>query len=226
MPIRTAIATRQGTERNNADAAAIFTAQNGDVGAAVVDLIGHHERAPLVAQLLAETAARIAPQRSGPAALCSAGLLVADPGADDEPEPDGVGVVAVVHPDRHKVISWAGDSHAYGFDGTTLRRCTTPHTMGEQLRWNGTAPEIAEDHDNWILTTLGRSTIATVYTVTCDDPLLILASDGLDDVPHRYLEGLVTEHQHDLQALADALVDAPGEDDAGYRDDVTVIVIA
>lgn len=221
----TASATRQGTtDINNADGGAVFTTEAGTTAAAVIDLIGHAPNAPDVAHLLAETAARVAAQRGGPAGLLSAGLLIADPGAADDPEPDGVGVVAVIHSDGHVVISWIGDSHAYGWDGTRLHRYTTPHTYGQQLREYGAPWEIAAAADHWLTTTLSRATPAGILTVTTTDALVLLASDGIDAIPKEQLATLVAQHADDPQELTDAIVAAVPELDT-FRDDATVIVI-
>jgi serine/threonine protein phosphatase PrpC len=221
----TATATRQGTEKNNADGAATFTTEAGDAGAAVIDLVGHHSNASFVARLLAETAARVGVQRGGPAGLLSAGLLVADAGDADELEPDGVGVFAVTHPGDRTVISWIGDSHAYGWNGERLHRYTTPHTYGQQLREHGAPWEIAEAADHWLTTTIGRATPAGIFTITTEDPLVILASDGTDALPEQDLTDLVRKHAGTPQALADAIVAAIEPDDDGYRDDTTVVVL-
>jgi PPM family protein phosphatase len=61
--------------------------------------------------------------------------------------------------------------------------------------------------------------------VVSPDLLVILATDGLDCVPHERLVGVVREHADDPQALADALVVEPEIDRDGYRDDVTVVVL-
>lgn len=227
MTITTAVATRQGTsDINNADSGAVFTTEGGAVGAAVVDLIEHQAAAPFIARLLAETAARVAAQRGGPAGLLSAGLLVADPGAfPDEPEPDGVAVVAVAHPHDNVVISWLGDSHAYGWNGTRLRRYTTPQTYGQQLRQYGAPWDVSETHNDWILTSLSHATVANITSVNCDDSLVILASDGIDTLPEDQLTELVRGHAADPQALATAIVQAVPDEDT-YRDDATVIVLA
>lgn len=220
-----AVATRQGTGPNNADAGAVFASENGSVAGAVIDIIGHPESAPAIGRLLAETAVRVGAQRGPFAGLLSAGLLVADPGAADDPEPDGVAVAAVVYPDGHTVISWIGDAHAYGWDGQRLHRYTTPHTYGQQLRQYGAPWEVSEDHNDWIVTSLSAATPATVLTVTGNDPLIILATDGTDCIPADELAAIVREHADDPQALADAIVAAAREDAAGYRDDVTVVVL-
>lgn len=223
--VTTGRATRQGTGPNNADGHALFTTEAGTTAAAVIDIIGHPASAPFVGRLLAETAARVGAQRGGYAGLLSAGLLVADPGASDEPEPDGVGVVTVTTPGAPTVISWIGDPHAYGWNGQELRPYTTPHTYGQQLREYGAPWEISEDHNDWIVTSLSHATPATVLTVTCPDPLVILASDGIDTIPPAELVALVRLHADSPQALADAIVSAVSDGEDGYRDDATVIVL-
>jgi PPM family protein phosphatase len=220
-----ATTTRQGTGANNADASAVFVAVDGTVAAAVIDLIGHQANAPFVARLLAEAAARVGAQRGPFAGLLSAGLMIADPGAGDEPEPDGVGACATISPDGLTVISWLGDAHAYGWDGSRLARYTTPHTYGQQLAEYGAPWEIAADHTDWIVTSLSAATPATVLTVTCDDPLILLASDGIDSIPDDVLAELVRQHADAPQALADAIVAAVEAEGDGYRDDATVVVI-
>lgn len=221
-----ATATRQGAGHNNADACALFTTEAGTTAAAVIDIIGHPSEAPFVARLLAETAARVGAQRGGYAGLLSAGLLISDPGAQEEPEPDGVGVVAVTTPGAPTVISWLGDCHAYGWDGGRFHRYTTPHTYGQQLREYGAPWEISEDHNDWIVTSLSAATPATILTVTSDDPLVILASDGIDSVPPAELVALIELHADNPQALAHAIVAAVPEGPDGDRDDATVVVIA
>lgn len=225
VQVVTTVATRQGTGPNNADTGTVFASENGSLAGAIIDIIGHPESAPAIGRLLAETAVRVGAQRGPFAGLLSAGLLVADPGRAHEPEPDGVGACAVVHPGGHTVISWIGDAHAYGWNGQRLHRYTTPHTYGQQLRQYGALWEVSETHNDWIVTSLAAATPATVLTVVGNDPLIILASDGVDSIPAADLGALVRAHGDDPQGLADAIVAAAREDAAGYRDDVTVVVI-
>lgn len=223
MTITTAAATRQGTEINLADSYATFTSEDGLTAAALVDVSGHAPTAPKIAMLLAETAARVAAQHGGRAGLLSAGLLVADTGAGDEPEPSGVAVVATRRDGERAMISWIGDSHAYGWDGTRLHRYTTPHTLAEQMRTLGIpAGPVADD---WLVSSLAQATPATVLSVTCEDPLIILTSDGTDIIPAGKLQQLVATHADHPQTLADAIIAAAEADDNGYRDDCTVVVI-
>ncbi len=224
--IRTAMATREGTAADNADAAKVYHLADGTVGAAVIDGIGHGPHTSATTPLLAEVAARISARRGPLAGLLTAAELIADRGADGD-EADAVAVAVRARPDDEvAVVNWTGDSHAYGWDGIRLNLYTDDHTVGAQLRANGVALELAREHDNWLRTSLARATVGTVYTAGIKDRLIILTSDGVHDqiAPHA-LEELVRDHADDPQALADALTQAAQPDEAGYRDDATAIVI-
>ncbi|MEV0039346.1 hypothetical protein [Streptomyces sp. NPDC050804] len=225
--ILTGTATREGTAADNADAAAVYQLADGTVGAAVIDGIGHGPHTSATVPLLAETAARIAARRGPLAGLLTASELIADPGADGE-EADAVAVAARLYPEPGiAVVNWTGDARAYGWNGTRLELYTDDHTVGQQLRANGVALEIARAHDNWLRTSLARASIGTVYTAGIKDPLIILTSDGVhDQVSHDAMTDLVRTHPSDPQALATALVTAAQPNDDGYRDDATAIVIA
>lgn len=224
--ITTGYATREGTAEDNADAARVYELASGTVGAAVIDGIGHGPHTSATAPLLAEVAARIAARRGPLAGLLTAAELIADPGLDGE-EADAVAVAVRVFPDNDvAVINWTGDARAYGWNGEKLRRYTDDHTVGQQLRANGVALELAKEHDNWLRTSLARATIGTVYTAGIKDNLILLTSDGVhDQVDHAVLEDLVREHSDDPHLLADALVAAAQENERGYRDDATAIVV-
>ena len=168
--------------------------------------------------------ARVGAQRGPLAGILSAGLLVSDPAE----KADGVAVAAVAYPDGDPVeVAWVGDCRAYGWTGTVLRRYTTDHTVGEQLRRNGAPWELAAEHDNWVQTSLAHATVATVYQVQVDTPLVLLTSDGVhDQIDHDTLTALVAQHADgDLQTLANAVV-AAVTDREDYRDDATIVVLA
>jgi len=98
--------------------------------------------------------------------------------------------------------------------------------MGAYLRRNGDL-DLAVPHDNWVLVSLSTATVTTVaLSEVPAGELVLLVSDGLDEVPVEDLEALVKEHRHDPQALADAIVAAAHDDADGYRDDATAIVLA
>lgn len=222
--LRAAAATRRGVRDHNMDAPAIFRAESGIIAAAVVDGIGNDELGAQTMRLLAETAARIGATKGALAGVLAAAALIEDPGVE-EYKPDGVLVLALAEPGRSTLLGWVGDSHAYSWDGTALRRRTDPHTMGAYLRQNGDT-ELAPEHDNWVRISLSTATPTTVALSEAPaGELVLLLSDGLDEVPLNELEALVAQHQADPQALADAIVAAAREGEDGYRDDATAVVL-
>lgn len=223
--MRTAIATRPGTEIPNCDRAVIYTAQTDHTAAALIDGTGHDETIAELMHVIATVAARVGAQRGALAGLMSGAEVVTDRGTDGG-GPSGVGVLAVTYDDATDV-AWIGDCRAYGWDGRTLTRYTTDHTLGEQLRRNGAPWQVAEQHDNWATTTLCYATIATIRQVQIPaGHTVILTSDGVHDaVEHSRLVEIVHAHAQDPQVLARALVAAPEADEDGFRDDATALVL-
>jgi len=227
-----ASATRQGTSEDNADSVAVFHMPGTErSGAAIVDGIGHGPDVVALSHLAAQVAARVGVRKTSILGILAAAELAQAPAADVI-DPDAVAVLALVEPGADTSIAWTGDCRAYGWDGRRLIQRTTDHTVGQYLRVNGVAIELAEEHDNWSRTSLGRSSVATVHQVVIEDPLILLTSDGVhDQMPHDTLENLVRQHHTDPQALATAIVNAaqsvPDADEEGgyYRDDATAIVI-
>ncbi|MFJ9260477.1 hypothetical protein ACIRP4_09435 [Streptomyces bacillaris] len=223
--IRTGYATREGTAADNADAARVYVLSDGAVGAAVIDGIGHGPHTSATAPLLAETAARVTAHRGALAGILSAGLLIADDGHDGE-EANAVGVAVLVD-DAGTRAAWVGDCDVLGWDGTRLRRYSTPQVMGEWVRQYGPSVEIAAHYDDWVRVSLHSATVATVGEVDIPDSVVILLSDGVhDQVAMSVMEDLAREHHRDPQALATALVAAAQADESGYRDDATAVVIS
>lgn len=217
-------ATRRGIRDYNMDAVATFEAASGVVAAVVVDGIGNDGSGADVMRLMAQTAARIGATRGALAGVLAAAALIEDPGIE-EYKPDGVLVLALAEPGCPTTLGWVGDSHAYGWDGVTLRRRTDPHTMGAYLRQNGDV-DLAPQHDNWVRISLSTATVTTVALSQAPaDELLVLVSDGLDDLPHEDLTQMVRTYQHDPQELAHRIVAAVPTDPDGYRDDATAAVI-
>ncbi|WP_030757144.1 SpoIIE family protein phosphatase [Streptomyces sp. NRRL F-5135] len=228
ISVTVALSTRPGTAGLSGDAAAVHTLADQTAAVAVVDGIGHSERVASVSALLAEVVARVAARRGALAGLLSAGELVADPGADEEPEPDAVAVVAVTDPgDDTTRIAWVGDARAWGWDGTRLRQYSTDQTMGQFLRrvHPDGPPERAHHYDAWVRAALSTAVVATVREAEISDPLVLLTTDGIHDtVNQAELEALVHAHR-DPQALADALTAAAREGCNGERDDATAAVL-
>ncbi|GAA2264770.1 hypothetical protein GCM10010232_66180 [Streptomyces amakusaensis] len=230
MPeIRIAAATRKGTDRNNADRWAQFTSSTGQTAVCVVDMIGHAKTAPKTGTLMAETAVRIGVQRGALAGLLAAGALVADDGAGPESVPDGVAVLAVIHPGRHTRLTWVGDCEALEWNGRRLRTLTDPHTIGVFLRRNGDKTR-ARLHNNWIRTSLALATPTSVAEAETKAPsgtrVLLLMSDGItDQVKRRTIKHLTKRYATHPKKLAKKLVAAAENRPSGRRDDATVIVV-
>ncbi|WP_116211602.1 PP2C family protein-serine/threonine phosphatase [Streptomyces olivoreticuli] len=233
-----AMATRQGVRDVNADGAAIHRVPGTKVvGAAIVDGIGSDAEVARFADIAAEVAARVGARKTAVLGILAAAELVAAPAGRGITGPDGVAVLAVAEPGAPTSIAWTGDSRAYGWNGSTLQQRTTDHNVGQYLRQNsGGGPVelleqmefLARKHDNWLRSSLGLCGIGSVDA--CHIPpgeLALLASDGLhNSVPHEVMEALIREHEGHPQRLADALVAAATEDEKGYRDDATAIVLA
>jgi serine/threonine protein phosphatase PrpC len=97
--------------------------------------------------------------------------------------------------------------------------------MGAFLRQNGDH-DVAELHDNWVRISLATATVTTVALSEAPaDELVLLVSDGLDDLPASDLTALVRDLHRDPQALAEAIVAAARADSTGYRDDATAVVL-
>ncbi|MFC0547673.1 PP2C family protein-serine/threonine phosphatase [Kutzneria chonburiensis] len=221
---RAASATRRGVRDHNMDAAALFQASTGVAVAAIVDGIGNDPDGAETMRLLAESAVRIGATKGALAGVLAAAALLEDPGTRRH-IPDGVIVLALAVPGHPTHLAWVGDSHAYSWDGSHLHRRTDPHTMGAYLRGNGVA-DLAPLHDSWVRVTLSSATVTNVAVSSAPtDELLILVSDGLDNVPHDELEALVREHHDNPETLADAIIAAARETEDGYRDDATAIVL-
>ncbi|MFC0546644.1 PP2C family serine/threonine-protein phosphatase [Kutzneria chonburiensis] len=219
-----AMATRRGVRDHNMDAAASFAASTGLVAVAVVDGIGNDQAGAQTMTELARIAVRIGVTKGPLAGILTAAAYIDDPGTETY-KPNAVAVLAIAEPGEPTLLGWVGDSHAYGWDGTTLHRRTNPHTMGAFLRWNGDN-ELAPEHDNWVRLSLVKATPTTVALSEIPaDELVLLVSDGIDSVGDDELRALVMRHQHDPQALADAIVAAAREDEDGYRDDATAVVL-
>ncbi|MDA2810369.1 PP2C family serine/threonine-protein phosphatase [Nocardiopsis sp. RSe5-2] len=222
--ITTALATRRGSRAFNCDAASIHT-RDSATAAALIDGIGNDEATATTARLLAETVARVTAHRGGLAGLLSGTQLLQVDQAGD-----AVGVAALASPGSPTWVWWSGDCRGHGFDHQRqrLRRFTSDHTVGEQLRRNGAPWELAADHDNWVQTPLSEAAVATVYDVEVPvGELVVLTSDGVHDyVAHEELEEMAAALQDSPQDLAQALVDAARPDEDGYRDDATAVVLA
>lgn len=219
------LAQRPGTEPPCADGADVQ--RRGEmVSAAVVDGAGHHPEVVRYAAITPAVITHIGTVVGGLAGLMAAGQMAA---AYDRP-PHASAVFACAQPGQPTSVHWIGDCRAYGWDGVSLRQWSTDQTMGEWLRINGgAAVELAAElHDNWSRLGLAQAGAATCrqVQVPSEVPLVLLVSDGVSDqVPLEVLGRLCRMYAAGPQLLADALVAAAAEDESGYRDDATVIVL-
>lgn len=182
--VLTGISSAVGGRQRNADAAAVHYYASGDVTAAcVVDGIGDDPdvcaMTPIVAEVIARTAARISPL----AGIMAAAAMTADT-AYTSPGPDAVAVAVQYVPGRDIKVAWIGDCRAYTWDGTTLTQHTQDHTIGQQLRVAGVPDDEARQLDHHIRTTVGMATIPTVGQARIPAAgvrLVLLTSDGVHD---------------------------------------------
>lgn len=224
LAITVGMAQRPGTEPPCADGYDVQRC-GGRVCAAVVDGAGHDAAVVRYARITPPVITHIGMTMGGLAALTTAGQMAH---AYDVP-PHASAVYARMEPGQPTAIQWIGDCRAYGWDGTVLTRWSTDQTMGEYLRRNGVAVEIAEHHDNWSRTGLAQAGAAMCREaqIPAAVRLVLLVTDGVSDqVGHEWMEALCRAHAAEPQALADALVAAVEADAEGYRDDATVIVLA
>jgi PPM family protein phosphatase len=226
-PVPVALATREGTGGDLADASATYTASDGTVAVAVIDGIGHEEDIVALAPVLAQVAARVGGRRGALPGLLTAALLVEGRGMY-APGPDAVAALVVARPGGPVVGVWAGDTRIYGVsrDGR-LRQYSTDQTWGQQLREWGMPVDVARHGDDLIRQPLSRATAATITEVLIPvDETVIITSDGVhDQVEPDRLAALASQHANDPQSLADALVAAARANADGYRDDATALVL-
>lgn len=222
--ITVGMARRPGTEPPCADGYDVQ--QRGRrVCAAVVDGAGHDEAVVRYAQVTPPVITHIGMTMGGLAALTTAGQMAH---AYDVP-PHASAVYARMEPGQPTAIHWIGDCRAYGWDGNMLTQWSTDQTMGQYLRRNGVAVELAATHDNWSRTGLAQAGAAMCRETQIPESvrLVLLVTDGVSDqVGHELMEALCRTHAADPQTLADALTAAAETDEDGYRDDATVIAIA
>ncbi|NBH05854.1 serine/threonine protein phosphatase, partial [Amycolatopsis sp. SID8362] len=97
----------------------------------------------------------------------------------------GDAVLVVAMPAEHGGyrIAWVGDARAYSWDGTTLSRLTTDHTLAEYFRTRHQPVTPRMEH---VVTTSVRTTEADeIGTAETTSTGLLLTSDGI----HKPLDG-------------------------------------
>ncbi len=238
-------ATVVGGRTRNADAVAVSTIPLG-TGAAVVDGIGSSPEVCRAARLAADTAAVVAAHRGA-----QAGIMAAADTMPDYPDaPNAVAAVVSVEPDGRIEIAHVGDAAVWTWSPTTgLFRWTEAQTVRshivhmlanpslttadrQRLAQYGDAMDVMDDY---VLSGLAYATVSTIAWTPlrngdADVPLVLLTSDGVHKPLHELdILDLIHPHQHDPQALADALVNnalavpLAGPDEV--RDNATAAVI-
>ncbi|MFE2271425.1 SpoIIE family protein phosphatase [Streptomyces lavendulae] len=221
------LAQRSGTEPPCADGADL-QCRGAMVCAAVVDGAGHHPDTVRYSALAPAVITHIGMALGGLAGLMTAGQMAA---AYDQP-PHASAVYACMEPGQPTSVHWIGDCRAYGWrEDVGLTLWSDDQTMGQWLRRNGGAAVQlqAEMHDNWSRLGVAQASSATCRQVQIpveDAALVLLVSDGVSDqVPLEVLAQLCRDHGGDPQHLADAVVASAKEEESGYRDDATAIVL-
>ncbi|MEU6293014.1 hypothetical protein [Streptomyces sp. NPDC046988] len=221
--ITVGMARRPGTEPPCADGYDLQR-RGQQVCAAVVDGAGHDAAVVRYAQAVPQVITHIGMTMGGLAALTTAGQMAH---AYDTP-PHASAVYARMEPGQPTTIHWIGDCRAYAWDGAALTQWSTDQTMGEYLRRNGVAVDLATAHDNWSRTGLAQAGAGMCRETQIPERvrLVLLVTDGVSDqVDPEEMERLCRVHEADSQALADALTAAAQADADGYRDDATVIAL-
>ena len=230
MTITVGTATNIGDRSHNCDATAIHTTA-GTKAAALIDGIGDTSEVEHTAGLLAEVSARVAARRGPVAGLLAAHELISGPGPET-PKPNAVGAVAVVYSsDRAIVVAHVGDCRVYSLTGDVFTQHTTDHTVGELLRQVGVTEQHAALRDDWVRTSIGNATVATIPIADIvGADTVILTSDGIhkalgDDALYELALGC---RDTAPQVLADTLVISaldPMLCDTRVGDNATAIVL-
>lgn len=172
-------ASAQGPRSLNADAVGAYAAAGGPgIVFALADGVGDDPAAARAARTAAAAAART-PVHKGPVEA----VLAAQRAVREQTGGDAVLVVAMPSPHGGYRIAWVGDARAYAWDGTTLGRLTTDHTLAEYFRARHQPATPRMEH---MVTTSVRTTkpeeIGTAETPSAG---LLLTSDGV----HKPLTG-------------------------------------
>lgn len=150
--------------------------------------------------------------------------------AQRQPEHEGMGstvVVARIRGDQ-LVHCNVGDSRLYVFRDGVLQQLSTDHSWVASMIRAGSSPESLEGHPmrHMLTQALGSEDTPEVTISTTrleDDDLLLLCTDGLHGaIGDDGIAGVLREGGHDLDSVAEALIDAANA--AGGPDNVTVVL--
>ncbi|MEV6897676.1 serine/threonine protein phosphatase [Amycolatopsis sp. NPDC051372] len=202
-------ASAQGPRERNADAVSAYALAGAPgITFALADGVGDDPGAGRAAQTAAAAAART-PVQSGPvAAILNAQRALRELGGTG----DAVLVVAMPFPGGYR-IAWVGDSRAYAWDGTMIRKLTTDHTLAEYFRARHQPYSSRMEH---MVTTSVRTTkpdeIGTAEVVGRG---LLLTSDGVHKVlPPATIDEILADPERGAAALVEAAITLGGTDNA------------
>lgn len=137
-------------------------------------------------------------------------------------------VAALIANDTAYIVN-VGDSRGYVFDGETLRRITTDHSLVEQLIVSGMiAPEERYTHPNrnQIFRSLGNDPIVDldIFTQKLKPGMrLLLCSDGLWEMTHDDELVRILRESPNLHAACEALIASANAN--GGEDNITAVLV-
>jgi serine/threonine protein phosphatase PrpC len=171
-------ASVRGPRSHNADAVGAHAVAGGPgIVFALADGVGDDAEAAHAARVAATAAAR-SDVHSGPVAA----VLAAQRAVRERSRGDAVLVVAMPFAGGHR-IAWVGDARAYAWDGTTLRRLTTDHTLAEYFRAHH--QPVTPRMEHVVTTSVRTAEPAEIGTAETSRGGLLLTSDGV----HKPLTG-------------------------------------
>ena len=166
-------ASERGPRENNADAVGAYAAAGGPgIVFALADGVGDDPAAALAARVAASVAART-PVHFGPVEA----VLAAQRAVRERTRGDAVLVVAMPADSGGYRIAWVGDARGYSWDGVTLRRLTTDHTLAEYFR--ARHQPVTPRMEHVVTTSVRTATPHEVGTAEAPPGGLLLTSDGV-----------------------------------------------
>ncbi len=172
-------ASAQGPRSLNADAVGAYAAAGGPgIVFALADGVGDDPAAARAARIASAAAART-PVHKGPVEA----VLAAQRAVREQTLGDAVLVVAMPAEHGGYRIAWVGDARAYTWDGTTLGRLTTDHTLAEYFRSHH--QPVTPRMEHVVTTSVRTAKPEEIGTAETSSAGLLLTSDGV----HKPLTG-------------------------------------
>ncbi|WP_410589685.1 PP2C family protein-serine/threonine phosphatase [Amycolatopsis sp. lyj-23] len=202
-------ASAQGPRSLNADAVAAYAPAGGSgIAFALADGVGDDPAAARAARIAAAAAARTSVHK-GPVAA----VLAAQRAVREQTLGDAVLVVAMPAGPGGYRIAWVGDARAYAWDGTTLSRLTTDHTLAEFFR--ARHQPVTPRMEHVVTTSVRTAGVHEIGTTESATTGLLLTSDGV----HKPLTGsgiraVLAQPGTGAAELVDAALSRGGSDNA------------